>query len=163
MLVSRWLPAVLCGVRSVFFDVVIRCYVMSRCIICYSLHYILHERNEFLNLFSARAYRISVGLVMSVIGDSVTLQWCDSTLRFAASCGGSEVFFFRRFLQLVLYFTHPVQMIFPRGKPEGNITQLLTPTHAQLQRHRLKFIKKPFKNYYMFRSTIIFRELQYHR
>ena len=24
-----------------------------------------------------------------------------------------------------------------------NITQLSTPTHAQLQRHRLKFIKKP--------------------
>ena len=42
-------------------------------------------------------------------------------------------------------------------------TQLLTPTHAQLQRHRLKFVKKPFKNSYMFRSTTIFRELQYPR
>ena len=42
-------------------------------------------------------------------------------------------------------------------------TQCLTPTHAQLQRHRLKFIKKPYKNSYMFRSTTIFRELQYPR
>jgi len=41
------------------------------------------------------------------------------------------------------------------------ITQFLTPTHAQLH-HRLKFIKKPYKNY-MFRSTTIFRELQYPR
>ena len=40
------------------------------------------------------------------------------------------------------------------------ITQFLTPTHAQLQRHRLKFIKKPYKNSYMFRSTTIFRELK---
>ena len=38
-------------------------------------------------------------------------------------------------------------------------TQLLTPTHAQL-RHSLKFIKKPYKNSYMFWSTTIFRELQ---
>ena len=37
-------------------------------------------------------------------------------------------------------------------------TQFLTPTHAQLQRHRLKLIKKPYKNSYMFRSTTIFRE-----
>jgi len=42
-------------------------------------------------------------------------------------------------------------------------TQFLTTTHAQLQRHRLKFIKKPYENSYMFRSTIIFRELQYPR
>ena len=43
------------------------------------------------------------------------------------------------------------------------ITQFLTPTQAQLQRHRLKFIKNPYKNSYMFRSTAIFRELQYPR
>ena len=48
-------------------------------------------------------------------------------------------------------------------KSQTFITQLLTPTHAQLQRHRLKFIKKPFKNAYMFRPTTIFRELQYPR
>jgi len=76
-LVSKWLPAALCGVRSVFFDVVIRCNVMSRCIICCSLPYILRARNEFLNSFSAATYRISIGLVMSVAGDRVTLQWCD--------------------------------------------------------------------------------------
>ena len=60
-----------------FFDVVIRCYAVSRCIICYSLHYILHERDEFLNSFSAAAYRISVGLVMSATGDGVALRWFD--------------------------------------------------------------------------------------
>jgi len=76
VLVSRWLPAVLCGVRSMFFDAVIRCYVMCRCIICCSLRYIMHERNEFLNLFSAAAYRIFIGLVMSVTGGRITLQWC---------------------------------------------------------------------------------------
>ena len=37
-------------------------------------------------------------------------------------------------------------------------TQLSIPTHAQLQRHRLKFIKNHLKNSYMFRSTTIFRE-----
>ena len=41
-----------------------------------------------------------------------------------------------------------------------NITQLSIPTHAQLQRHRLKFIKNHLKNSYMFRSSTIFRELQ---
>ena len=35
---------------------------------------------------------------------------------------------------------------------------LLTPTHAQLN-----FIKNHLKNSYMFRSTTIFRELQYPR
>ena len=39
-------------------------------------------------------------------------------------------------------------------------TQLSIPTHAQLQHHRLKFIKNHLKNSYMFRSTTIFRELQ---
>ena len=39
------------------------------------------------------------------------------------------------------------------------ITQLSIPTHAQLQRHRLKFIKNHLKNSYMFRSSTIFREL----
>ena len=48
-------------------------------------------------------------------------------------------------------------------RARSKITQLLTPTRAQLQRNRLKFIKKPFKNSYMFRSTTIFRELQYPR
>ena len=42
-------------------------------------------------------------------------------------------------------------------------TQLSTPTHAQLQRRRLKFIKNHLKNSYMYRSTTIFRELQYPR
>ena len=41
--------------------------------------------------------------------------------------------------------------------------QLSIPTHAELQRHRLKFIKNHLKNSYMFRSTTIFRELQYPR
>ena len=40
------------------------------------------------------------------------------------------------------------------------ITQLSILTHAQLQRHRLKFIKNYLKNSYMFRSSTIFRELQ---
>jgi hypothetical protein len=40
----------------------------------------------------------------------------------------------------------------------NKITQLSTPTHAQLQCHRLKFIKNHLKNSYMFRSTTIFRE-----
>ena len=40
------------------------------------------------------------------------------------------------------------------------IPQLSIPTHAQLQRHRLKFIKNHLKNSYMFRSSTIFRELQ---
>ena len=31
-------------------------------------------------------------------------------------------------------------------RARNKVTQLLTPTHAQLQRHTLKFIKKPFKN-----------------
>ena len=35
-----------------------------------------------------------------------------------------------------------------------SFTQLLTPTHAQPQCHRLKFIKKPYKNSYMFRSKV---------
>ena len=39
-------------------------------------------------------------------------------------------------------------------------TQLSIPTHAQLQRHRLKFIKNHLKNSYVFRSSTIFRELQ---
>jgi len=42
-------------------------------------------------------------------------------------------------------------------------TQLLTPTHAQLQRHRLKFTKTHLKNSYMFRSTTILRVTQYPR
>ena len=63
VLLSRWQPAVLCGVRCMFFDVVIRCYVMCRCIMCCSLRYILHERNEFLNLFRTAAYRHCIGLL----------------------------------------------------------------------------------------------------
>ena len=78
-----------------FCDVVIRCYVMPRCIICYSLHYIPHERNKFLNFFYAAAYRISIGFVMSVTGDRVTLQWCDVLL---PRVGDRR--FFTRFLQL---------------------------------------------------------------
>lgn len=105
VLVSRWLPAVLCGVRSMFFDAVIRCYVMCRCIICCSLRYIMHERNEFLNLFSAAAYRIFIGLVMPVTGGRVPCSgvsyWC-----FAAACGGSEVF--QEVPAACLVFTHPV-------------------------------------------------------
>jgi hypothetical protein len=89
----------------VFFDVVIRCCVMSRCIICYSLHYILHDRNKFLNSFSAAAYRISLGLVMSVTGDRVTLQWCDVPGVLQPRVGGR--WFFRRFLQLALYLHIP--------------------------------------------------------
>ena len=45
-------------------------------------------------------------------------------------------------------------------RARNKITQLSMPTHAQLQRHRLKFIKNYFKNSYMFRSSTIFRELQ---
>lgn len=88
-----------------FFDVVIRCYVMSRCIICYSLHYVLHGRDEFLNLFSAAAYRISVGLVMSVTGDRVTLQWCDVPGVLLPRVGDRR--FLRRFMQLALYLHIP--------------------------------------------------------
>jgi len=44
-------------------------------------------------------------------------------------------------------------------RARSKITQLSTPTHAQLQRHRLKFIKNHLKNSYMFRFTTIFREL----
>ena len=45
-------------------------------------------------------------------------------------------------------------------RARNKITQLSTPTHAQFQRHRLKFIKNHLKNSYMFRSSTIFRELQ---
>ena len=45
-------------------------------------------------------------------------------------------------------------------RARNKITQLSIPTHAQLQRHRLKFIKNYLKNSYMFRSSTIFRELQ---
>ena len=45
-------------------------------------------------------------------------------------------------------------------RARNKITQLSIPTHVQLQRHRLKFIKNHLKNSYMFRSTTIFRELQ---
>ena len=43
-------------------------------------------------------------------------------------------------------------------RARNKITQLSIPTHAQLQRHRLKFIKNHIKNSYMFRSTTIFRD-----
>ena len=42
----------------------------------------------------------------------------------------------------------------------SELTQFLIPTHPQLQRHRLKFIKNHLKNSYIFRPTTIFRELQ---
>ena len=45
-------------------------------------------------------------------------------------------------------------------RARNKITQLSIPTHAQLQRHRLKFIKNHLKNSYMFLSSTIFRELQ---
>ena len=45
-------------------------------------------------------------------------------------------------------------------RARNKITQLSIPTHAQLQRHRLKFIKNYLKNSCMFRSSTIFRELQ---
>jgi len=45
-------------------------------------------------------------------------------------------------------------------RARNKITQLSIPTHAQLHRHRLKFILNHLKNSYMFRSSIIFRELQ---
>ena len=45
-------------------------------------------------------------------------------------------------------------------RARNKITQLSVPTHAQRQRHRLKFIKNHVKNSYMFRSSTIFRELQ---
>ena len=48
-------------------------------------------------------------------------------------------------------------------RARNKITQLSIPTLAQLQRHRLKFIKNHLKNSYMFRSSTIFRELQYPR
>ena len=44
-------------------------------------------------------------------------------------------------------------------RARNKITQLSIPTHAQLQRHRLKFIKNHLKNSNMFRSSAIFREL----
>jgi len=44
-------------------------------------------------------------------------------------------------------------------RARNKITQLSI-THAQLQRHRLKFIKNHLKNSYMIRSSTIFRELQ---
>ena len=46
------------------------------------------------------------------------------------------------------------------SKTTQAITQLSVPTHAQLQSHRLKFIKNHLKNSYMFRSSTIFRELR---
>jgi len=45
-------------------------------------------------------------------------------------------------------------------RARNKVTQLSIPTHAQLQRHRLKFIKNHLKKSYMFRSSTIFRELQ---
>ena len=44
-------------------------------------------------------------------------------------------------------------------RARNKITQLSIPTHAQLQRHRLKFIKNHLKNSYMFRSSTIFGEM----
>ena len=43
-------------------------------------------------------------------------------------------------------------------RARNKITQLSIPTYAQLQRHRLKFIKNHLKNSYIFRSSTIFRE-----
>ena len=48
-------------------------------------------------------------------------------------------------------------------RARNKITQLSVPAHAQLQRHRLKFIKNHLKNSYMFRPSTIFRELQFPR
>ena len=50
--------------------------------------------------------------------------------------------------------------IFCLYRARNKITQLSIPAHAQLQRHRLKFIQNHLKNSYMFRSSTIFRELQ---
>ena len=50
--------------------------------------------------------------------------------------------------------------LFKVSHKQIDIAQLSIPTHAQLQRHRLKFIKNHLKNSYMFRSSTIFRELQ---
>jgi len=77
----------------------------------------------------------------------------------------------RKKSNLTVQLTRPVSALYrPEGrdKQQGKEcicktaagTQLSIPTHAQLQRHRLKFIKKPSKNSYMFRSTTIIWELQ---
>ena len=67
--------------------------------------YTARKRNEFLNLFSAAAYRISVGLVMSVTGDRVTLQWCDVPGVLLPPVGDRR--FSGRFMQLALYLHIP--------------------------------------------------------
>ena len=59
-------------------------------------------------------------------------------------------YFFHNYIICLLYLY----------RARNKITQLSIPTHAQLQRHRLKFIKDHLKNSYMFRSSTIFRELQ---
>ena len=61
---------------------------------------------------------------------------------------------------LTLYNINKTVVLTYRLINRNKITQLLIPTHAQLQRHRLKFIKNYLKNSYMFRSLTVFRELQ---
>jgi len=63
------------------------------------------RENKFLNLFSAAAYRNSIGLVMSVTGDTVTLQCCDVPGVLLPRVGVRRLF--RRFLQLALYLHIP--------------------------------------------------------
>ena len=58
------------------------------------------------------------------------------------------------------FFENHVQPTSSLCEQHAEFTQLSIPTHAQLQRHRLKFIKNHLQNSYMFRSTTIFRELQ---
>ena len=53
-----------------------------------------------------------------------------------------------------------ILVILTRVQTITDFTRLSITTHAQLQRHRLKFIKNHLKNSYMFRSSTIFRELQ---
>ena len=68
--------------------------------------------------------------------------------------GFNENWFFSRYFRKILKCKILLLYLY---RTRCKITQLSIPTHAQLQRHRLKFIKKTSKNSYVFRSTTIFR------
>ena len=85
--------------------------------------------------------------------------WCQS--RVETSCCLTNFFascvlivtenFYRYYKRNVLLYLY---------RARNKITQLSITTHAQLQHHRLKFIKNHLKNSYMFRSSTILRDLQ---
>ena len=75
-----------------------------------ALYPVLEEQVLKKTRFSATAYRISVGVVMLVTGDGVTLQWCDVPGVLLPRVGDRR-FFFQEVPPACLVFAHPVLMI----------------------------------------------------